>query len=246
MSIGTAPVVAVLRKEAREYSRNRFIIGTMGFLPLVFLAIPIVNTFRISSTAPASTVRALVGTNLLLLLVTPVIIPAAIAAYSVIGEREQGTLEPVLTTPVRREELILGKAIAAVLPAVATAYLFFAALVVSVRFGASAAVVDAFWQPTPFLAQALFAPLLATFSVWVGMAVSARSSDVRVAQQLSTLASLPALALTSLMSYQVIPMTVGVAVAIGAFLAVVDVVAWRVVSALFDTERLVTGFGRPP
>ena len=245
MSISAGPVIAVLRKEAREYSRNRFILGTMGLLPLVFLALPIVNTFRVSATAPASTVRALVGTNLLLLLVTPVIIPATIAAYSVIGEREQGTLEPVLTTPVRREELILGKAIAAVLPAVATAYLFFAALVVSVRLGATAAVVDAFWQPTPFLAQALFAPLLATFSVWVGMAVSARSSDVRVAQQLSTLASLPALALTALMSYQVIPMTVGVAVAIGAFLAVVDVVAWRVVSALFDTERLVSGFGRP-
>ena len=245
MSARTRQVAAIVRKEVREYRRNRFIILTLGVLPVVFLALPIVNTFRVGATAPPSTVRALVGTNLLLLLVTPVIIPSAIAAYSVVGERDQGTLEPVLTTPVRRDELILGKALAAVIPAVGTAYAFFAILAVAIRIGATQAVVDMFWQPAPFLSQALFAPLLATFAVWVGMAVSARASDVRVAQQLSTLASLPPLAVTSLVSYQVIPLTVGVAVAIGAALAAVDVVAWRAVSALFDTERLITGYGRP-
>jgi ABC-2 type transport system permease protein len=33
--------------------------------------------------------------------VVPAVIPASIAAYSVVGERDQGTLEPLLTTPVR-------------------------------------------------------------------------------------------------------------------------------------------------
>ncbi|WP_280724781.1 ABC transporter permease subunit [Kitasatospora sp. MAA4] len=41
-----------------------------------------------------------------------------IAANSVVGEREQGTLEPVLTTPIRREELLIGKAVANLIPAV--------------------------------------------------------------------------------------------------------------------------------
>ncbi len=35
-----------------------------------------------------------------------------VAAYAVVGERQQGTLEPVLTTPVRREEFLLGRALA--------------------------------------------------------------------------------------------------------------------------------------
>jgi hypothetical protein len=34
----------------------------------------------------------------------------------------QGTLEPVLITPIRREECLVGKALAALIPALAVAY----------------------------------------------------------------------------------------------------------------------------
>ena len=54
------------------------------------------------------------------------------------------------------------------------------------------------------LVQLLFTPLLAGWSIWVGIAISARSSDVRVAQQLSVLASLPPLAIVALMQFNVI------------------------------------------
>jgi hypothetical protein len=37
------------------------------------------------------------------MLVIPVMMPSVVSAYSVVGEREQGTLEPVLITPIRRE-----------------------------------------------------------------------------------------------------------------------------------------------
>jgi len=43
----------------------------------------------------------------------PALLPSILAGYAVVGEREPGTLEPVLTTPVRREELVLAKALAA-------------------------------------------------------------------------------------------------------------------------------------
>ncbi len=36
-----------------------------------------------------------------------------------------GTLEPVLTTPIRREEFLLGKALAALIPSLAIAYAVF-------------------------------------------------------------------------------------------------------------------------
>jgi len=41
---------------------------------------------------------------------------ALLAAYAVVGERRQGTLEPVLTMSLRREEFLLGKALAALCP----------------------------------------------------------------------------------------------------------------------------------
>ncbi len=232
---------AVMRKEFREYRRNRFIIYTMGTLPLIFTALPVISLFSISSTTAPSVVRTQVGITLLLLLVIPVVLPATIAAYSVIGERDQGTLEPLLTTPISREEFLLGKSLAATIPTVGVAYVFFIVLVVAIRLGASTVVAHAVWQPSWFLAELLFAPLLAAWSVWVGTAISARSSDVRVAQQLGTLASLPALVFPLLMSLQVFKPTVSVAIVIALGLAAIDVAAWRVVSKMFDRERLITG-----
>jgi ABC-2 type transport system permease protein len=64
-----------------------------------------------------------IGLSLLYLLLLPTILPAALAAYAVVGEREQATLEPVLTTPVRRGELLLGKALAMLIPTLLLAYL---------------------------------------------------------------------------------------------------------------------------
>jgi ABC-2 type transport system permease protein len=232
---------AVMRKEFREYRRNRFIIYTMGTLPLIFTALPVIALFSVSSATPPSVVRTQVAITLLLLLVIPVVLPATIAAYSVIGERDQGTLEPLLTTPISREEFLLGKSLAATIPTVGVAYGFFIVLVVAIRFGASSVVAHAVWQPSWFLAELLFAPLLAAWSVWVGTAISARSSDVRVAQQLGTLASLPALVLPLLMSLQVFKPTATVAIVIAVALAVIDVGAWRIVSKMFDRERLITG-----
>jgi ABC-type Na+ efflux pump permease subunit len=234
-------VRAVMRKEFREYRRNKFIIFTMATLPIVFTALPVISLFSISDATPPSLVRTQVAITLLLLLVIPVVLPATIAAYSVIGERDQGTLEPLLTTPISREEFLLGKSLAATIPTVGVAYAFFIVLVVAIRLGASSAVAHAVWQPSWFLAELLFAPLLAAWSVWVGTAISARSSDVRVAQQLGTLASLPALVLPLLMSLQVFRPTATTAVLIAVALSIVDVGAWRIVSKMFDRERLITG-----
>ena len=238
MNVSLRRVRAVLLKELRDYRRNRFIIGTMVVLPLLFLIVPTADLFR---NAPARLLQAQVGTSLLLLLIAPVIVPATIAAYSVVGEREQGTLEPVLTTPVRREELLLGKAFGALIPAVGIGYVLFAIVVIAVRIGANHVVVDAVWQAPNFLAQALFAPLLAAWSIWVGIAISARSSDVRVAQQLGTLASLPPLGIVALITYQVITPSVTVAIILAAILAFFDILGWRFVGVTFDRERLITG-----
>lgn len=239
--IDTGRVKAVVRKEAMEYRHNRFIVFTAFVTPVILLAIPVVEALAVPASAPASVVRAQVGVAGLLLLIVAVLLPATIAAYSVIGEREQGTLEPLLTTPLRTEELLFGKAIAAIVLSTGLAYTMFIVFVVVARFAATHAVEQAVWTLPRFLAELIFAPLLATFAIWMGLAISARSSDVRVAQQLGTFASLPPIVITTLMSFQVIPYTVTWAVVIGAAFFVVDLLAWRVVAAVFDRERLIIG-----
>ena len=183
-----------MRKEVREFRRNRFVISTMAILPFVFLITPMLTLFRVPDSASGSVVKAAVGTTSLLLLIVPLVIPPVIASYSVVGERIQGTLEPVLTTPVRRDELLLGKAIAAFIPSVAIAYAIYFFAAIAFRIWAAPVVTDVVWHAPEMVAQILFTPLLAAWSIWVGIGISARASDVRVAQQLATLAGLPLLA----------------------------------------------------
>src|SRR6202007_46872 len=147
----------------------------------------------------------------------------------------------VLTTPVQASELLLGKAVAAFVPSVGVAYTIYFIAAISIRFGAAHVVSSVVFHPPQLLAQLLFTPLLALWSIWVGIGISSRVGDVRVAQQLATTAGLPLLACTSLISFQIITPTVPLAVGLGLALLAIDVAAWRVVSRMFDRESLITG-----
>lgn len=237
MTISRRRIGAVMRKELREYRHNGNVIYAMAILPAIFLVQPLVQIFTVRGAAAVGLHHE---HSLLYLLAIPVLVPAALAAYSVVGERLQGTLEPMLSTPIRREELLLGKALAAFVPAVVISYVVFGVFIGIVEIFAHPGVAAALIQGPLVIAQLVFTPLLAAWSIWVGIAISARSRDPRTAAQLAILASLPAVALTSLTAFNVIPATLRVAVLFAIALAVLDRLGWRVTSALFDREKLVT------
>jgi ABC-2 type transport system permease protein len=238
MRLSRRRVRAIFRKELREYRHNGSIVSAMAIIPLIFVIPPMINIFALPASA-SSALRQ--GHPLLYLLGIPALVPAVVAAYSVVGERQQGTLEPVLTTPIRREEFLLGKALAALAPSLAISYVVYALALASVGQFARPAVASALLRGSEIVAQLLFTPLLACWSIWIGIAISTRSSDIRVAQQLGMLASLPSVAVTSLIAYNVIHVTLGLALGGAAVLLVLGGLGWRIVSAMFDRERLITG-----
>ncbi|MFC1412885.1 ABC transporter permease subunit [Streptacidiphilus sp. N1-12] len=238
---GAARVGAVVRKELTEFRRNRFILSTMALFPVVFLISPTITILASRAAADSPQLDRQVGVSLMFLMLIPVFVPTTIAASSVVGEREQGTLEPVLTTPIRREELLIGKALAILAPAVGLSYLVFGVFLGIVGLGADPVIATAVWHAPQLVAEVFYIPLLAAWAIWVGLAVSTKAGDTRVAQQLSTLASLPPIALIALMSFQVVRPTLAVALLFAGLLLVVDCAAYLVVARLFDRERLVTG-----
>jgi ABC-type transport system involved in multi-copper enzyme maturation permease subunit len=238
MKLSVPRVRAIFRKDLREFRRNRSIVVTMAVIPLFFSIAPLVQVFAAAASS-ASTFRH--GNALLYLLGIPALVPALLAAYAVVGERVQGTLEPVLTTPIRREEFLLGKALAALVPSLLVSYAVFAAFIAAVELFARPGVAPALVRGPQLLAQLVFTPLLAIWSIWLAMAISTRTSEVRVAQQLGMLASIPTVAVTTLIAYDVIHATVGLALILGAVVVGLDRLGWRIVSALFDRERLITG-----
>jgi ABC-2 type transport system permease protein len=241
VSFSWTRVAAIAVKELRDYRRNRFVIGTMAFLPLLFIALPIVQLLTAPASAASSKLDARVGISLLYMLLIPAIVPSTLSAYSVVGEREQGTLEPILITPIRREEFLVGKALAVAGPTLTIAYTIFGIFLAATALFAHPGIASAVFAGSHVLVQLLFTPLLAGWSIWVGIAISSRSTDIRVAQQLSVFASLPPLAVVALMTFKVITPSTGLALALAAALLIVDGLGWRAVAAIFDRERLVTG-----
>lgn len=241
MRFSWTPVGAILFKELRDYRRNRFIILTMSVVPIVFVALPMVQLFTIPASIPSHTLNTRIGLSLLYMLLVPAVVPSFLAAYSVVGEREEGTLEPILITPIRTEEFLVGKALAALVPTLGISYGILCIFLACARLFARPAVASAVFDSSHLLTQLLFTPLLAGWSIWVGIAISTRSSDVRVAQQLGTFASFPPLVLVALMATNVIAPSLGLALGVAGGLLVVDALGWLLVAKTFDRERLVTG-----
>jgi len=238
MSINTRRVGAIYHKELRDFRRNRSLAVGMAIIPVIFCVQPLVTVLALNSQASGPLFHE---HALLYLLGIPALAPCFVASYSVVGERQQGTLEPVLTTPIRREELLLGKALAALIPSIAVAYVVYGLFLACVELLAHPGVASALIRPPDLLAQLFFTPLLATWSIWISVLISTRCSDVRVAQQFSALASLPSVAVTTLVSLNVIKASLATALVAAAVLVVLDGLGWRAVSATFDRERLITG-----
>ena len=242
MSFSWTRVEAIVVKELTDYRRNRFVmVFTMTILPLIFIVAPTVQLLTAPAVGASSKLDARIGISLLYMMLIPAIVPSTVSAYSVIGEREQGTLEPLLITPIRSEEFLIGKALAVLIPTLAVAYTIFAIFLAVAAVFAHPGIESAIFAGSHIPVQLVFTPLLAAWSIWVGIAISARSSDVRVAQQLSVFANLPPLAIVALLTFNVITSSTGLALGLAAALLAVDALGWRAVAAMFDRERLIAG-----
>ena len=231
-------VRAIFRKEMREFRRNKQIISTMAFSPIGFMVFPVIFLFSIN----ASTVSELYDYPVqIFTLAVAAVLPAITGGYAIVGEREQGTLEPLLGTPITTEELMLGKALTILVAAASWSYVIFGVIDAAVWLFKPAAVSSVALRPSILLTQLIFTPLLVILSTWISMIISARARDSRVAGQLAMLVSLPIIVVLILMGVHVIAFTLPLTIALGAALLVLDVAGWPLASKTFNRERLVLG-----
>lgn len=143
------PVRALIRKELREFRHHRMIMMTATVLPIVFLILPIVNLVIFDPEKSIGGINLAVGQAMFCFFLSPVIIPATMSAFSVIGERDQGTLEPLLTLPLTDRQFLAGKVLAIVVPTVAASVAIYVAymsvVAVVVEGPVRAAALDWTW-----------------------------------------------------------------------------------------------------
>jgi ABC-2 type transport system permease protein len=127
-----------------------------------------------------------------LFLLMPVALSSTSAAFSIVGEKQQRTLEPILATPITDRQFLLGKLLAAAVPTVVMTWIT-AVVTISVvdivtqgRY-ATVLLPDRFWA----LGILALAPLLATAVVLVTMRFSAKATDPQATVQATALAIIP-------------------------------------------------------
>jgi ABC-2 type transport system permease protein len=182
----------ILLKEWRESLRNKMILFGAIFLPLFMVGAALMMVYQGRKIDAEVAQIALFNTALMYFLILPAVVPLAIAAYSIIGEKEQGSLEPLLATPISDIELFLGKALASVIPALVLTWCsfgLFIAISIPLVGGIPPHVLTLPWIAAIFG----LSPLLSLFSVGVTLLVSSRATDARAAYQISSLGIIPAI-----------------------------------------------------
>jgi ABC-2 type transport system permease protein len=169
------------------------------------------------------------------------LMPVGIASYSLIGEKAQKSLEPLLATPTTDEEILAGKSIAAFLPAICAnlvGAVIFIVLADLFTYGKLTYLYYPNWDIA--IMVFLLAPLACVLGVGYNVLISSKANDVRTAQQLGTLIILPFGVVYLLSELRVLTLTTNNLLIMAAVLLVIDLIVFYLVKATFKREEILT------
>ena len=211
-----AQVAALFRKELFDLARNRGVLLPVAFVALVAVLLPFVITIAIPAVtgqhlgddSDLLRLSAVVGAHaeltadgrvqlflfqqfLMLFLLTPITGAMALAAHSVVGEKQARTLEPLLATPIGTIELLVAKVLGSLIPTLAIAMAGLALHFAGLALVAEPGVLRAMLTARTALLVFLVAPASALLSLQAAIVVSSRVNDARTAQQFGVLIIIP-------------------------------------------------------
>ena len=256
-----AIVWTILRREWMETLRNRLLLSTILVPPVLLTVAPIILAGAVGErTLPADLARQILSQKpewasfspselagafavqqfLVFFLLMPAYIPLSIATFSIIGEKQARSLEPVLAAPIRTVELLAGKAIAALVPGVLAGWVTYVTFVLlaSVVYGRAlfGVVTDGSWLAGVFL----LGPAVGLSSVVAGVIVSARVNDPRVAQQIGGVVIVPIVGLVLVQATGTLLVGPSGYVLLTLIVLVLSLVGLRIGVRLFDREAILT------
>jgi ABC-2 type transport system permease protein len=261
-------MLALLRKELADERQNlglfvpSLIVAVVAILLPVFVAIivPYATGERLSDSSdfeiaielyrsqpgirtldPEAAIQAyLFQFFAVMLVLIPVTSSMSLAAYSVVGEKQARSLEPLLVTPITTFELLGAKVLGAFIPSLAlTAISYIVYVLVTVVFarpGVAGILLGARSLGTVFV----LGPLAALAALQMAVCVSSRVNDARTAQQIGVLVILPIPGLLIGQLFGALTLSVPVIAMLAVGLVVVNAGLMWLAIALFDRETILT------
>ena len=171
----------------------------------------------------------------------PAILPTIISSYSIVGEKKNRTLEPLLAAPISVEDIMAGKAIAALLPALIATWLS-AAIFAIVVYVLTNNIVHRILVPDTTWIIGLFVlgPLVAFLGVMFTIVISSRVNDPRTAQQISVIFIVPIMAIFMGQMFGLFLINETIILAVCAVAFVADIAVIKIGGELFEREKILT------
>ena len=257
-------IQTIIRKEWSEVFKNKMVLFTVAFLPLLLTAIPLgIIYFTTTSGDFTSDIgdmpgefNALCSSDIsggecfqvfivsqfmIMFMIIPLAIPASISSYSIVGEKVNRSLEPLLATPITTAELLIGKSLAAIIPALAATWIGFSIFILgSWIIISNPDIIASFLDGRWLIAIFVIGPLMALSAVSFSIIVSSRVNDPRVAEQVSMIIILPVLAAFFGQMSGIITLNINFMLVSVLLLGLVDAVLVFLSVRLFQRETIIT------
>lgn len=237
----------IAQKDMEEFKKNKYILWTLIGMPMLMaLIVPssiVVPALMGAVSDPEflATLPILVNMMLPMICMIPGITPSVIASYSLVGEKVNKSLEPILATPITDLELLLGKGLAAFLPTMAGTYAAFMIDVLLVDYF-TYKLLNVILLPTLswVIGALLLAPAVCVLGIEANVLISSRMRDVRAAQQLGGLIVIPLLILFVGSLSNIFPLNPLNILAFSALIIISDALLGKVVLKVFQREEILT------
>jgi ABC-2 type transport system permease protein len=244
MKMKLSKVWIIAEKDFAIFRKKKSIIYSVALFPLfVSISLPLIVQFIGSKSGgiPAEALPTVLNAYSLFFITGAVTLPTAIASYSLVGEKVQKSIEPLLATPTTEREILLGKSIAAFLLPIAALYIgavIFMVLIDSLTYSTLGYFYFPNWNMG--IIMALVAPLGSILAIEFDILVSSRVSDVRAAQQLGGIVALPFVGIYVLAEASIFSLESSNLLIISASLVAIDVILFYISEELFRSEKILT------
>jgi ABC-2 type transport system permease protein len=257
-------IQTIIRKEWSEVFKNKMVLFTVAFLPLLLTAIPLGIIYATKSSGEFAGATSdmpqefnafcpenfsggdcfqvfMVSQFMIMFMIIPLAVPASISSYSIVGEKVNRSLEPLLATPITTSELLIGKSLSAIIPALGATWIGFTIFILgSWILIANPAVIGNFLDGRWLIAIFIIGPLMALSAVSFSIIISSRVNDPRVAEQVSMIIILPVLAAFFAQMAGIIILNLTFMLASALLLGLVDVLLVYLSIRLFQRETIIT------
>jgi ABC-2 type transport system permease protein len=197
----------IFRKEWMEIRQQYLLLGGLVVVPLAFViiigvvmanplsggvhglpALDLGSNPQLAKLNDAQMIQLVFGMQLrMVFMLMPLLVSSIIPAYSIVGEKNSRTLEPLLATPISSAQLLMGKCLNALVISTVLSWLGGIFFVIEMLVFTVPPVTGLIINPGWLIALFLVVPGMALVPIAISVYVSSRVNDPRSAQQFSSL-----------------------------------------------------------